>query len=168
MNQIIYVIRNISNGRKYVGKTNNIRNRWNNHVANAKKGMKLPMYDEMRTQGIGNFKIETLASTTDAELAETIERFFIKRLNSLDPVLGYNVREGGRKGKHCESTKIKMRLAVQGENHHSKQLTARKVLFIRSKFDSKESSVKELAKAFNVSLATIRFIVKRKTWKHII
>lgn len=72
---VIYLITNMTNNKKYIGKTysyvKHIRNpnykhgtngRFKRHISNVKNGScEIPLlYDDMRNHGIHNFKVETL------------------------------------------------------------------------------------------------------------
>lgn len=59
----IYLITNLINSKKYVGKTTTtIKERWQEHCSDNKKDRcnKRPLYDAFNKYGIENFKIEEL------------------------------------------------------------------------------------------------------------
>lgn len=55
----------------------------------------------------------------------------------------------------------------EGISHGMSKLTEGEVTLIRYKYSSGINSMKDLSKAFNVSISTISSLVNRKTWKHI-
>jgi hypothetical protein len=56
---------------------------------------------------------------------------------------------------------------VNGEQQGSSKLKEEEVLQIRELYDSGELNISELHRKFNVSRRNIRFIVQRKSWKHL-
>jgi hypothetical protein len=58
---------------------------------------------------------------------------------------------------------------IRGERHDWSTLTEMQVSIIRAQYGHKPESatLKRLAAAFGVDIATIRAIVQRKTWKHV-
>jgi group I intron endonuclease len=100
----IYVVTNKINGKKYVGQTwNTLKRRWTNHVLN--KGV-IKLYNAIKKYGKENFSIELLVITHTQPIADYWEIFFIEKLNTINS--GYNIREGGSRGKTSTSTKKKM------------------------------------------------------------
>jgi hypothetical protein len=55
----------------------------------------------------------------------------------------------------------------KGEEHWDAKLTEKEVKEIRSKYIPNVYGIKKLAKEYQVSESTIKFIIKRVTWKHI-
>jgi DNA-binding transcriptional regulator YiaG len=58
-------------------------------------------------------------------------------------------------------------LRTRGEDHPNTTLTNKQVLQIRELYRTGKFSQKELAARFKVSPATLRNIVRRKSWRHI-
>jgi predicted XRE-type DNA-binding protein len=54
-----------------------------------------------------------------------------------------------------------------GENHHMSKLTNKEVFVIRSLYDKKQMTQKEISFLFNVSQTQISRIVNKKKWSHI-
>lgn len=97
---IIYKITNSKNEKIYIGYTSqNLNARWRQHKYEA---LTVPeeenhsyLYNAMRYYGIENFKIEPIYTFDEAkEDWRELEKFFIKKFNSLSPN-GYNLLEGG-------------------------------------------------------------------------
>ena len=98
MSFYIYTIHNILNNKIYVGKTNNIKNRWTRHRANAvskNELVKMPIHHAIAKYGLDNFVfsiIQTFKNEVDCLQAET---YWIKHFNSINRKLGYNLTKGG-------------------------------------------------------------------------
>lgn len=91
----IYVVTNILNGKKYVGKTNHtVAKRWNEHCSDYLKERceNRPLYRSMKKYGIENFKVETLEKCTNDVSAER-EIYWINKLDTYKH--GYNATIGG-------------------------------------------------------------------------
>jgi len=69
--------------------------------------------------------------------------------------------------KHSEEAKVKVSEAHRGELNGTAKLTDKQVVQIKNLLKSGTMLSKDIAKMFNVSVQTICFINKGKTWKHI-
>lgn len=85
----IYCITNIINGKKYIGQSNNVKRRFNEHI---KGNADTIIHNAIKKYGEENFKIETLE--TNITNYNEREQYWIKELNTLVPN-GYNMTEGG-------------------------------------------------------------------------
>jgi group I intron endonuclease len=126
MNNIIYRITNLINGKKYIGKTKNLTERWFEHqrIAFLRKKQH-PLYDAIRKYGIGNFKIETIDSTKKYKDLDLLEQKHIQKENSLHiNGSGYNLTAGGSGGdtwtnRSAESKKLtSQKLSIFMENRN--------------------------------------------------
>lgn len=90
----IYTITNKINGKIYVGKTKNLKDRWENHCSNVGKKRR-PLYDGMLHYGIDNFVMEVVDTTTEDKIDE-LEKIWIEKLETINT--GYNLTEGGTGG----------------------------------------------------------------------
>lgn len=103
---IIYKSTNTANGKVYIGQT------WKS--LNNRKGYHHRSKDCMcfsraiQKYGKQSFKWEVLAKAETQRDLDRLEKHFIKKYNSTNPSLGYNIKEGGSHGKHNLSTKIKI------------------------------------------------------------
>lgn len=100
---LIYKITNTVNGKVYVGQTTRTMEwRWRQHQQPNRKS-RMPIGAAIQKYGPENFTIEQLEGcSSQAELDEAETRW-IALLGSLAPA-GYNIREGGARGKlHPES-----------------------------------------------------------------
>lgn len=119
----VYKITNLVNGKIYIGKTNNIKARWNKHLSTAKnKNSKDYSYIHraMSKYLFENFKIESIAEFEIEDQALAMEIEVIAKLNSTNRNVGYNISHGGDRGmtglKHTEETKAKISKANTGKN----------------------------------------------------
>lgn len=89
----VYKITNKSNGKWYIGYTNNIESRWNSHT-HASKNKNTPLYNSMRKHGINNFSVEVLHIYENKQDAVSKE---IALIDTLNPMC-YNLAKGGEGG----------------------------------------------------------------------
>lgn len=119
-NFCIYTIHNIVNNKIYVGKTNNIKNRWSRHKANMRSkdvSVKKPIHLAMKKYGLKNFIFSVIQTFEKEEECLRAEIYWIKYFNSIDRNLGYNLTEGGTGSsgfKLSEEAKIKISQANFG------------------------------------------------------
>ena len=92
------MIRNLVNGKVYVGQTRNFAIRRAGHLYAARKGLKRPLYAAIRKYGEVNFLFEILEECQDDDVNER-ERFWVKQLDSFNSLHGYNLTSGGEQGK---------------------------------------------------------------------
>lgn len=111
---VVYVARNIINGKCYVGATEKgIKQRKHKHFWNAKNGHKSKFYSAIRKHGQDAFDFSILMICRDFLHALEEERRFIAELHP-----EYNLTDGGGgvKGfKFSEESKAKMRAAKIGK-----------------------------------------------------
>ena len=127
----IYRVINNINGKIYVGKSVNIKERWNTHIRESKvndeqwnsnyRGVRTPFHAAMRKYGIENFTFEVLEECDQEQLNEK-EKYWIKELNAIDREIGYNVTLGGD-GYNCGG----------GENAPGCKITKAESDFIKQK-----------------------------------
>jgi group I intron endonuclease len=109
----IYLIRNMINGKCYVGLTRKtISNRWNSHLRRCKSGNHSPLYDSIRKYGIANFCVDILEEI-EYDFLQEREIFYIDKLQThVSTGKGYNQTFGGEGvvghsgWHHTESAKI--------------------------------------------------------------
>lgn len=94
----IYLIRNLVNGKIYVGQTvRTLKQRLYFHFADSRRyhGGGPRLHRAIRKYGSNNFTIELLATATTAEEMNTLECLWIANLQSTKPAIGYNCTPGG-------------------------------------------------------------------------
>lgn len=92
----IYAIKNMVNGKMYIGQTKKeLKNNFSEHIAESKRkrsyGKKL--YDAMREYGTYNFEMIELENVEDS-LLDKKEVEYIKKYNTVED--GYNISVGGK------------------------------------------------------------------------
>jgi group I intron endonuclease len=109
----VYLIRNMVNGMVYIGQTTHtVLSRWRDH--HRKPNNCVALYRAIQKYGKESFALYTLATAnTQAEL-DTIEQTQIQIHCSSDQEHGYNLRAGGARGKHQDSSKRKIAESLTG------------------------------------------------------
>ena len=91
---IIYKITNKINGKVYIGQTiHSLDDRWQQHIRNAKKGVRTHFYSAIRKYGENNFEPEVICEATTKEEMNLLETYYIQEYNSIN--VGYNMVDGG-------------------------------------------------------------------------
>jgi group I intron endonuclease len=91
----VYLLTNSVNSKMYVGKAYDPRLRWKSHQKDALKGVKKRLYDAIRCYGSSVFELSILEECSSDQTALDAEKFWIARLNTMDPLCGYNMTPGG-------------------------------------------------------------------------
>ena len=96
----IYRITNTVNNKIYIGKTEEtIERRLYEHKLCVKTGSKHSrLYSAMKHYGVDKFIAEELDHSDSSEELCEKEKYWIKKLNSQDPEIGYNIAPGGEGG----------------------------------------------------------------------
>lgn len=100
MSYCIYKHTNKINGKVYIGKSQNIKERWSRQGA-CYKGC-THFYNAIQKYGWNNFIHEVLEDNLTSEWADFRERYYIKLFDSRNPDKGYNIAEGGTGGGHIK------------------------------------------------------------------
>jgi group I intron endonuclease len=108
---VIYLVTNIVNNKKYVGKANSFvkhtrtpqykhgaLGRFKRHLSNANNGNEeIPLlYNDIRTFGSNNFKVEVLEVCLKENL-KVKEEYYIRTLQTFKDNVGYNILIGDNK-----------------------------------------------------------------------
>ena len=91
----IYKIKNLVNGKEYVGQSIHIERRWSEH---KRCPTNRPLYQAINKYGIENFEFSILEEC-DFSLLDEKEIYWIKYYNSIFPN-GYNLTSGGSGAGH--------------------------------------------------------------------
>lgn len=111
---IVYKITNTINTKVYIGITDNLEQRWQQHKKDAKSKLSRPLYRAMKKYGIDNFTITPICSTLTREDLGTVEQQLIAEHNTMTPN-GYNLTSGGeRSWAFSEDTKKKISNTKKG------------------------------------------------------
>lgn len=122
----VYKITNLVNGKLYIGKTNNINNRWNSHCSEANLCRKrYPLYLAMKKYGVENFKIEMLETLENEEKCFQRETYWIEffktNIVKYGHDFGYNLSDGGEgPSGHKDTPEQKKRKSIRqtGNNNN--------------------------------------------------
>lgn len=117
MKGCIYLIRNLINGKGYVGQTvSALSHRFGLHKSRARTGHDSYLYQSMRKWGIYNFSVSKIVEC-DPLLLDDLEIHFIQFFGTfVSNGHGYNLTMGGNSQfKMSEETKVKMAAAKQGK-----------------------------------------------------
>lgn len=107
-NGVIYLLE-FPNGKVYVGQTTNTVNyRLPSHCRLSSSCTKL----NRAIQKYKGMKVHVLSSNLSQDQLDVFERFFIKAYDSI--ASGYNLRDGGSRGKHSADSIKKMSEAKKG------------------------------------------------------
>ena len=153
----IYEIRNIKNGKAYVGQSTNIKARWGEHIRSARnESDSCVIHRAIRKYGVESFEFSILQECeNDQETLDSLESFYIKYLNTMIPS-GYNVKAGGSHG------------GVRGTLNSNSKLTEEMVFDIRERYaqlDKKDAVYKDYSDVISVN--TFADVWIGKTWKHV-
>ena len=158
----IYIIRNLINNKVYIGQSNDIKRRWQEHIRSgqpdkyAKKSIRdnnAPIHRAMFKYGIDNFDFDILEKCSKDQLNEK-EKYWINIFKSNKKELGYNLTEGGQKN-----------FALRGEKHSQAKLTQKEVNEIILLLQTTDLSFGEISKKYhNISNSSLCMINTGKTW----
>lgn len=186
----IYQITNIVNQKIYIGKTiHTLHRRFKQHVHSAfssdPRFKHIKLYEAMRKYGTDNFNIKLLDTAQNEIELNQKEKYWIQKLDSRNPEIGYNMLVGGEGGctpeaakrgietkrkngtlNHSEETKKKISLAHQGQKfteEHKKHLsenhrlkTTHVLLYKDGHTEVTKKSVAQIAKSVGISASMLR------------
>lgn len=101
---VVYIHKNILNGKVYVGQTCNLSERWRNNGKNYFNSIKF--YNAIKKYGWDNFTHEVIYSNLNKQAADKLEKELIHKYNSIEE--GYNLKEGGSRGELSTKSLAKM------------------------------------------------------------
>lgn len=119
----VYKIVNLTNGKIYVGQhcTDNLNDKY--------MGSGKLIKEEIKRCGVSNFIKEILVFVDNVQDLNKMEKYYIKKYNSTDKEIGYNLNAGGAGGyynngaapmsthHHSEETKKWLKAIHLGKNH---------------------------------------------------
>lgn len=147
----IYKIENKLNGKFYIGQSNNIERRFQEHQTKGKES-RIPVDVAIQKYGKENFIFSVVEETTLDKLNEA-EEYWIKKLNAIEK--GYNCSEGGSQQSI-------------GENNGRAKLTEQDVIEIRKAYANhlKQKDVYEKYKDI-ISFGYFQNLWQGRSWSHI-
>lgn len=189
--QAIYQIKNKTNNKIYIGSTNNINKRWNNHRCKLRKGEHENNYLQQAWNKYGEevFEFSILEEVNDNNRIER-EIYYLNETKCYEREVGYNfdknpTDKSGSKNpfygkKHSQEIKEKMKLAAnnrseelkksmgsknKGQNNKSAKLNLETAREIRKIYAGGNITYRELINKYNVAHGTIQAIIENRTWK---
>jgi group I intron endonuclease len=109
--KVIYQIRNIINDKIYIGSTNNLYRRWEEHIRllNKNKHHSRRLQNSWNLYGEKKFKFEIIENLEDNENLIDKEQYWITKTNCFMDNFGYNIAlfaNCGVKGRHPSKTRL--------------------------------------------------------------
>lgn len=141
----IYKVTNILTGKSYIGKSSCPKTRFKSHLYEARAHKHTHYFHRsIRKYGPENFKLEIIDSCMEEEKSYQLEKYWIKKLNTLSPK-GFNSNTGGRGGMSnpCVETRTKMSVAKLDKTTWNKG----KILSLRYHFYNSTKDTKMGAKS---------------------
>lgn len=91
MKKHVYIVTNKINGKVYIGQTNNLKRRWQEHK-HDKRGCKKQLHLAIEKHGVENFEIKSVYYGEDYVEKE---KELIEKYDSMNSKKGYNIKPGG-------------------------------------------------------------------------
>ena len=99
MSGIIYKVTNLINQKIYIGQTQRaMSSRWKEHIQKAFYENKTYFQHAIVSYGPDNFKIEKIDEAQSKEELNKLEKYYIAKFDSMNPLKGYNLAPGGECG----------------------------------------------------------------------
>lgn len=141
----IYIITNLINNKVYIGQSKNIKDRFNSHKSDARRGKDYPISRAIRKYGISNFNFEILEYAPLNKLDE-LEIKMIKKYDSTNYNKGYNICRGGSNSINTKSVIYQNFQAITND------IKSTKMVF------------KDIAKKYSISISTVSQINLGQRW----
>jgi group I intron endonuclease len=105
----IYCIENLVNGKKYIGLSINIKQRWTQHKTDLRHQYHKNSYlqNAWNKYGEDNFGFNIIQECKKTELSE-LEKFYIDKFDTTNEKYGYNLTFGGEECIHTKQSKEKL------------------------------------------------------------
>ncbi len=94
----IYMIQNKSNSKTYIGQSTRLTIRWRDHKYSLRHGKHYNKHLQLSYDKYGLDAFEfAILEECDPQIIDEREKYWIKKLETMDPHKGYNMTEGGNK-----------------------------------------------------------------------
>lgn len=141
----VYIHTNKSNGKVYVGQTRQEpTKRWKNGLGYDRCPY---FFKAIQKYGWDGFEHEIIASHLTKTEADNFEKLLINKLNSANPVFGYNLSEGGSGTSGCMSEETKRKI--------SKTLSKRVQCVETGEIYNSVTEAQKITKISHISLACL-------------
>lgn len=147
----IYMIKNLSNNKVYIGQSIDINRRWNDHKAKLENNNheNSHLQESYNKYGKDSFEYSIICQCLKEELNDK-EKYYIKKYKSYDNKYGYNLTKGGEQYEFNDETIDKMRKSHKNEYVSVMQFSKDK------KFIDTFDSLSEASRAVNGSPSGVR------------
>ncbi|MDD2470089.1 MAG: GIY-YIG nuclease family protein [Bacilli bacterium] len=176
----VYQIKNLVNGKMYIGSSIDINSRWKEHIRdlNNNKHHSLHLQRAWNKYGESSFEFNVLEECNEDTTLER-EQYYLDKLESFKRDNGYNVSKSssapmmGR--KHSKETKIKISEEVRsrdsscwvrGEDKFNAKFKDEDIINIKRLIYEGNRTI-DIAKLYNVEGQTITQIKTGDRWNHI-
>jgi group I intron endonuclease len=165
----VYCYKNLTNGKVYIGKTNNISKRKSRHRRNAfVDKLTLPFYNALRKYSEDGFEFTILDRFEWEDVVFDLEKFWIKAFESNNRKYGYNITIGGEGStgvKHNENQR-RINASRTGSQNPNAKLDDVLAMLIYNEYKS-GIQIKDLSTKHGISVITIERLLSGKSWKHL-
>ena len=147
MEKYIYKITNNINGKVYIGQTNNLKRRIQEHKHDKRKNK--PIHSAIVKYGWKNFSVEVLYY---GENYNEEEKKWIKYFDSQNKDKGYNIVEDGQDSS--------------GEDNPAAKLTQKQVDIVLDLLLNTDKSINQISKETGISVRNIHHINNGESWNN--
>lgn len=146
---VVYMIRNLVNGKIYIGQTTrSLERRFTLHARHSRQSA---ISSAIRKYGKESFSIKELCKCRDQDELNRMEELYIERQASMWPS-GYNLRPGGNQSPITEEAKRKIGLANAGRTFEPGVYEKRTAHFRgRTRPDEERKKISESLKGRNIT-----------------
>lgn len=181
----VYAFVNKENNKIYVGKTNNLKKRYKQHIYNvSRKKDHFAIHSAIKKHGAENFDFIEIDSHENEDSCYDLEEYYIKLFAS--NIYGYNLNTGGKRAKHSEESikKLsenrkgfkfskesieKMKISHLGKPNYSlRKLSIEQATEIKNLFNSSENfDYDAICNKYNIGIQSLYKLLDNETYKEI-
>lgn len=187
----VYYIKNLKNGKLYIG-CGNVKRRFVEHKCRLRKGEHANSHLQRSWDKYGEdaFDFCQIKYTDRREMLET-EKFLIKNFETTDGEKGYNMTKGGEgeevndrvkklmsekhsgegnpfyERKHGQDTLELISKNSRGENNSTSKLQEQEVVDILKELAYTDKTMDKIGQDFGVSKHTVKDIKFNRSWSHV-
>ena len=160
----IYSIKNLVNGKIYIGQTNDLDIRWNQHKSNLRqnKHINSHLQNAWNKYGEENFEFKLIKECESEELNK-LEKYYIKLYNSNNSNYGYNLTSGGEGYTLNDDVKEKISINKRGQGSNLSIDDVRKIKMLLYCLMDRN----EIASIFNTTYKVVTQIAIGKSFKYV-
>ncbi|NRD80266.1 GIY-YIG nuclease family protein [Bacillus sp. BRMEA1] len=182
----IYSIKNIKNGKIYIGSSRNIKNRWWQHRSLLNKNEHYNHYLQRawNKYGESSFEFTIEEQVNDPNYLISTEQIWIDKYQSFLPQNGYNICSNasntlgvfhsdeskkiiGLRSKERNAVKSILGMKRMGEEHGNAKINDHDAKIIKLLFKDGRLTAREIGNIFGIVKENVLLIGKNLSWKHI-